>query len=279
MRQRQEYTRRNSTAILGSAIICNSPCFGDMAMSFPTGSANPFEAPTADLSPASLAEDTEFLFNDKVVAGIGRISLPDICVVTGDRESLFRRTSTFRWCSRWITVTRNILVLLSFVVLISSQVGGIGTPVKAGRGIEAVFTTIKYVVAWTIVVGAGAFVILSLYLRETISVEWSISVSAVRKYRRIWTLGILSAIGLMAASELAVFLLNFPQFLTMSLVGTCIALTSGFAKLAGQDPLAVLGRHNGLFLIGGFRDPFLKEIKRLTTLRSSRESGTVSKPD
>ncbi|MCX7400660.1 MAG: hypothetical protein NT138_23540 [Planctomycetales bacterium] len=248
-------------------------------MSFPTGSANPYEAPAVDVSPVSLADDTEFLFNDKVIAGNGKISLPEICVVTGTRESLFRRTSTFRWCSRWITVSRNILVLLSFVVLISSQVGGIGPPVKAGTGIEAVFTTIKYAVASTIVVGTGAFVILSLLMRETITVEWSISRASVQRYRRIWAAGILTAIGLMAASEFAVFSLNFPRFLTMALVGTCIAVASMYAKLAGQDPLAVLGRFNGLFLIGGFREPFLTEVQTLAAMRSSRESGTVPKPD
>lgn len=246
-------------------------------MSFPTGSANPYEAPAVDLSPVSLAEDTEFLFNDKVVAGIGQISLPEICVVTGTRESLFRRTSKFRWCSRWITVSRNILVLLSLVVLISSQVGGTGPPVTTGIG--SVFTIIKYAVALTIIAGAVAFVVLSFHQRETITVEWSISLGAVQKYKRIWTVGILSTIGLMAASELAVSLLSFPRFFTMSVVVGCIALTSGVAKLAGQDPLAVLGRHNGLFLIGGFREPFLKEVQRLAALRSSRESGTVSKPD
>ena len=248
-------------------------------MSFPAGTANPYDAPAADLSPVLLAEDTEFLFNDKVVAGIGQISLPEICVVTGTRESLFRRTSKFRWCSRWIIVSRNILVFLSVVVLISSQVDGIGPSVKAGTGVEAVFTAIKYAVAGTVVVGAGAFVILSVLMRETITVEWSISLSAVRKYRRIWIVGILAAIGLMAASELAVSLAIFPRFLMMILVGTCIAFASMYAKFAGQDPLAVLGRHNGLFLIGGFREPFLKEVQRLAALRSSRESGTVPKPD
>lgn len=248
-------------------------------MSFPAGSANPYEAPTADLSPVSLAEDTEFLFNDKVVAGIGKISLPDICVVTGDHESLIRRTSTFHWCSRWITVSRNILVLLSFVVLISLRVGGIVPPVTGKAGIEFIFTAIKYAVAGIVAFGAGAFVFLSVLMREKITVEWSISLSAVRKYRGIWTVGILSAIGLMAVSEFAVFSLNFPRFWTMTLVGTCIAVASMYAKLAGQDPLAVLGRHNGLFLIGGFREPFLKEVQRLAALRSSRESGTVTKPD
>ncbi|MFO1001180.1 MAG: hypothetical protein U0936_12615 [Planctomycetaceae bacterium] len=249
-------------------------------MSFPTGSANPFEAPTADLSPASLAEDTEFLFNDKVVAGIGKISLPELCVVTGEHESLIRRTSTFRWCSRWITVSRNILLLLSAIVLLNSLlVGGMGLPAIAGNGIGAFFTIIRYAIAWSIMVGAFVFVVLGFVLRETVTVDWSISLRAVRKYRRIWTMGILSAIGLMAASELVVFLLNFPRFLTIFLVGTSISITSVFAKRAGQDPLAVLGRYNGLFLIGGFREPFLKEVQRLAALRSSRESGTVTKPD
>ena len=57
------------------------------------------------------------------------------------------------------------------------------------------------------------------------------------------------------------------------------ALTLLYASAMGDAPLRILGRHNGLFLIGGFREPFLKEVERLAALRSSRESGTVSKPD
>jgi hypothetical protein len=40
-----------------------------------------------------------------------------------------------------------------------------------------------------------------------------------------------------------------------------------------------MGKYDGLFLIGGFREPFLKEVQTLAALRSSRESGTVTKPD
>lgn len=240
-------------------------------------SENPYEAPAAEMSPKALADDTEFLFNDKVIAGIGQISLPEICIVTGTRESLIRRTSKFRWCSRGIIVSRNILFLLAVVVLISSQVGGTGPPLN--KGIDALFNAIKLVVTWTIIVGACVFAILSVLLRDTITVEWSISSHSVRRYRRIWVVGTLSALGLMAASEFAVFSLHFPQFLTMPVVGVCIILSSMFAKLAGQAPLSILGRHNGLLLIGGFREPFLKEVQRLAALRSSRESGTTTKPD
>ena len=37
---------------------------------------NPYQAPAAVTDEPALAPDTEFLFNDKVVAGVGRIVLP-----------------------------------------------------------------------------------------------------------------------------------------------------------------------------------------------------------
>ena len=72
---------------------------------------NPYQAPVATSDQASLAPDTEFLFNNKVVEGTGRIVLPRICIVTGETESLVERESELTWCSRWITTGRSIAIL------------------------------------------------------------------------------------------------------------------------------------------------------------------------
>jgi len=72
---------------------------------------NPYQAPIVTGDEPALPSDTEFLFNDKVVAGVGRIVLPRICVVTGETENLVACDSRLWWCSRWITTTRSILIL------------------------------------------------------------------------------------------------------------------------------------------------------------------------
>jgi len=75
-----------------------------------TSNFNPYQAPGTSISDASLAPDTEFLFNDKVVAGTGTIVLPRVCVVTGSTDSLIARDSRVWWCPRWIMFTRNAMI-------------------------------------------------------------------------------------------------------------------------------------------------------------------------
>jgi hypothetical protein len=61
---------------------------------------NPYEAPEAPTSEAGLAPDTEFLINHNVTAGIWKIDLPKICVLSGENQGLVRRSSQLRWCSQ-----------------------------------------------------------------------------------------------------------------------------------------------------------------------------------
>ena len=75
-----------------------------------TENFNPYQAPGTPTSDASLGPDTEFLFNDKVVAGAGTIVLPQVCVVTGSTDSLLPRESRLWWCTRWITFPRSIMI-------------------------------------------------------------------------------------------------------------------------------------------------------------------------
>jgi hypothetical protein len=246
-------------------------------MSFPTGSANPYESPAVDLSPVSLADDTEFLFNDKVVAGIGTISLPSICVISGETSNLVRRETRFQWSSRWLRVSRDILAGLTVVFFIQLLRRSSG-PAPAGA-MTGVIEMIPYLIGTLAAFAAIGFAIAVRLLRETVIVQWSISQRILRKVTFSWRIGSLSVVfGVLTTGVLVALGRREGNFwLPIVLFFGGIALS--ISNSSGLRPLSVLGRHNGLFLIGGFREPFLKEVQRLAALRSSRESGTATKPD
>ncbi len=230
-----------------------------------------------DMSPVSLAEDTEFLFNDQVVAGIGRVSLPNVCVISGERKGLVRRESCLRWCSRWLTILGKILIGLVIISIaqllpINSTFTGVG---KGG----SLFEMLPFFVGTGAAIGVVCVSVIGRLLGQTITVEWSISDRIVRRVRWIWIAGIFAIIGVFILDALLsprgqnywVFYAILAFFIGSN--------TLSFATSAGYRPLKILGRQDGLFLIGGFRKPFLFEIQRIAALRSSRESGTVTNPD
>ena len=255
----------------------NSPCFGDRSMSFPTGSANPYEAPAVDMSPVSLAEDTEFLFNDKVIAGIGKISLPNVCVVSGERTGLVRRETCLRWCSRWLTILGKILIGLVIISIaqllpINSTFTGVG---KGG----SLFEMLPFFVGTGAAIGVVCVSVIGRLMGQTVTVAWSISDRVIRRIRWIWIGGIFAIMGIFTLEALL-----SPQGQNYWVFYAILAFfigsnTLSFATAAGYRPLKILGSQDSLFLIGGFRKPFLFEVQRLAALRSSRESGTVPKPD
>ena len=75
-----------------------------------TTTFNPYSAPETRPDERLLPADTEFLFNDQCVAGIGTITLPKICVLNGSRNELVSRVTRLSWCSRTITWTRNAAI-------------------------------------------------------------------------------------------------------------------------------------------------------------------------
>jgi hypothetical protein len=66
---------------------------------------NPYAPPTEVTEPPwSLTPDTEFLFNDEFIAAVGTLTLPKVCVLTGQRTELVQRTSTLHATPRWLQV-------------------------------------------------------------------------------------------------------------------------------------------------------------------------------
>ncbi len=218
--------------------------------------------PTSD---ASLAPDTEFLFNDKVVAGAGTIVLPRVCVVSGSTDSLLARESRLWWCTRWIMITRNAMIFAALF-------GGIPMLMNLPPGAMGVSSATN-IAAWSqLVIGAGlilgaiALVTANYVLRSSIQVRWFISRRVANRtfYVSIINLvfGIGCTIGMIFWGGNAGFgILVVPAILVF---GSVVQL------IQGKRILYVADQQDGLFLIGGLSDKFLTETKRMADEYTAR---------
>jgi len=231
---------------------------------------NPYEAPEAPTSEASLAPDTEFLINHNVIAGIGKINLPKICVLTGEKEGLVYRSSRLRWCSQLIVVPRNIMCAISLIVVVSAVVSLSRTVPGAPGVIVLSLTQLAFTIG--IVAIAAWLILLSIFFRKTVEVSWYVSEKVVRRRRsRLRVILILA----MAAIVLMVLLgaTQGPQLISIPLVIATVALILG---QQGRHPLRVVGQHNELLLVSGFSRAFATEALKLVSAWEKRQfEGTL----
>lgn len=222
-----------------------------------TETFNPYSAPATQPDEHLLAADTEFLFNDKCVAGIGTITLPKICVVSGSRDDLVSRVTVLSWCNRWITWPRNAALfgVISYVPHLSFS---------GSTGPDA---------TWFWLIGAGIVsiaviaLVASMFFRNVVTVHWSLSRRIHRRHRVLTSL-LTVFVGLFSIGVIQMTT-AIPGQGTMVISGL-IALIAGASQFRSKRVLWVIGRHDGLLLIGGLSEEFLKETKRMADAHAAR---------
>ena len=146
-----------------------------MASSF-----NPYQAPDATSDGAALAPDTDFLFNDKVVAGTSRILLPRICIATGATEFLVEQESQLSWCSRWIKTCQRLAVFATMFIAIPMFTHLPAT--KPGFSTWSEFEAFLQIsCAAAIVIALIAFSAALYVFNESIHIRWYISQRVVKR--------------------------------------------------------------------------------------------------
>jgi hypothetical protein len=249
-------------------------------MATETSSFNPYQAPSMPTSDASLAPDTEFLFNDKVVAGAGTIVLPRVCVVSGSTDSLLARESRLWWCTRWIMITRNAMIFAALF-------GGIPMLMNLPPWAKGVPSSAN-IAAWSqLVIGAGlilgaiALIAASYVLRTSIQVRWFISQRVANRsfyvsiVNLVLSIGV--TIGVMAFGEggLMLWVRNAGSGM---LAAPAIWVFGSVAQLIrGKRILYVVDQQDGLFLIGGLSDKFMAEIKRMSDEYTARTAASAAR--
>jgi hypothetical protein len=226
---------------------------------------NPYEAPEAPTSEAGLAPDTEFLINHNVIAGIGKIDLPKICVLSGENQGLVRRSSQLRWCSQQIVVPRNIMCAISLIVVVSAVVSSSRT-VPGAPGVM-VFSLTQLAFTFGIVAVAAGLILLSILFRKNVEVSWYISERLVRRQKI--RLGII--LFLTIAAIVLISLFGIGRDSGMILIPCTIAFMLVLRGFRGSQPLRVVGQHNGLLLVSGFSRAFASEALKLVSAWERRQ--------
>ena len=240
---------------------------------------NPYQAPTTPASDAALAPDTEFLFNDKVVAGAGTIVLPRICVVTGSTDSLLARESRLWWCPRWIMFTRNAMIFAALFVgipmLMNLPPGAMGLWASTNIG-----AWLQLIGGIGTILGAVALVAATYVLRSSIQVRWFISRRVANRsfYVSIsnLVLSIGVTIGVMALGEGGLMLWVRNAGSGMLVVPAIWVIGSVVQLIRGKRVLYVADQEDGLFLIGGLSDKFLTETKRMADEYPARTGSSAA---
>ena len=230
-----------------------------------TENFNPYQAPGKPTSDASLGPDTEFLFNDKVVAGAGTIVLPQVCVVTGSTDSLLPRESRLWWCTRWITFPRSIMIFAALFFGIP-MVMNLPPGVLGLSASPTIWASLQLIAGAGLILGAIALVTANYVLRSPIRVRWFISRRLANRSFYFWLANLVLSMGVTVGATFAVRNAGLGIFVTPSIW----VFASVVRLIQGKRILYVADQQDGLFLIGGLSDKFLTETKRMADEYTAR---------
>lgn len=213
---------------------------------------NPYAPPTEVTEPPwSLPPDTEFLFNDEFIAAVGKLSLPKICVLTGQRTELVQRTSTLRATPRWLQVIPAVVFALVLPGMLYFVTNVTGPPPSAGP--------------WNlmiVLVFIAAFAI-PFFRRRTLKLTWYLAQSEIDRFKRQqkqWSL-VLLAVGLLVLAISWAFGAQSATILTMLMFVVCTLLVVLSSRSAAV--LSTVGCYKNLVLVKGFKEPFLLELRAM----------------
>jgi hypothetical protein len=236
-----------------------------------TSSFNPYQAPNTPAADASLAADTEFLFNDKVVAGAGTIVLPRVCVVTGSTDSLLARESRLWWCTRWITTPTQLMVFGALFVgipmMLNLPPGAARLSASTGRA-----EWLQLIFGAGLIFGAISLVTANYVMRSPIQIQWFISRRIANRSRYFWIANLVLSIGVTIGAMFGVRNVGLGIFVAPS-----IWIFASVVRLVrGNRVLYVADQQDGLFLIGGLSEKFLTETKRMADEYTARTGSSAA---
>lgn len=224
---------------------------------------NPYAPPSEVTEPPwSLAPDTEFLFNDELIAAVGTLTLPKVCVLTGVRTGLVERTSTLHATPQWLKAVPAIVLalLIPGIMFFVMNVARVPPP-SAG--------------AWNFVMAIvliAAFAIPFLR-RRTLKLRWYLAQSEIDRLKREqkqWSL-VLAAVGLFVIVLAIANRSSIPAMLTIVLVTLVLILRVHLAPL-----LVSTGCYRDLVVVKGFRWPFIHQLRTMIERFEGRDRGSVS---
>jgi hypothetical protein len=209
---------------------------------------NPYAPPTEVTEPPwSLPPDTEFLFNDEVIAAVGTLTLPKVCVLTGRKTLLIQRTTTLRAAPFWHVMSA-VIVSFGLIAFFAGFLWAFDLQPNA-------------VAPWnvSVVLAVSCSIGIVLFRRRRLQLTWYIADS------QFWPLERREAISKLVSAGLAIFAF-IGWLIGIVPLSFEIILVIGISLIPwmrGTQVLTSSGCYNGLVLVTGFKPPFINELRRM----------------
>lgn len=228
--------------------------------------SNPYAAPSEPTQFRGLSPDTEFLVSGECVLGGEAISLPSVCIATGQTGELNQEESNLKWVPGWMSNIRIILTIIGVPMVLS----------YFGRGFDALpggqFTWAQ-LAPHLIVLSIVGLTVLSWILvwRNTyvVKITWFVNVrksDSESRIQRIWR--ILSAAFLILGVALMVIGTSY-QLHQAILFAIVLIIVAGLSTLTGRGKTQpkFIGRHEGLNVVMLSR-PFVDRVQLMIESQS-----------
>ncbi len=226
---------------------------------------NPYAAPTQTNRFVGLSPDTEFIVSGECVLCEDRLSLPPVCISTGNTKNLSEQSGILRWSPRWVTNLRILLSVFGTPFLIGSSIQFMNQKIEdtatAIHALCAVAVFVATTVVWVHFAIGRRRVEASWYIEQQINAK---ETSRRRFWKNVSGVGALASVGaiLMGAAGMdrELFVAAFWLLLLSMLVW--------IARVGKPTSPTFIGRHEGLNVLL-MKASFIGEVRRIMEQQST----------
>ncbi|MEO2028564.1 MAG: hypothetical protein ABGZ23_22045 [Fuerstiella sp.] len=218
---------------------------------------NPYCPPESSPQDAALSPDTEFMVSSECILCGPEVSLPEVCIRTGDRDELQRQFEVLRWTPTWLHRTRVILLVMGLPVAGQVLIMRATQPIQNTPQIAWLSVLALVVVCVLIPAVLWGAARASRRIKATWYLESNLMLRHRRK-QRIWMV-IACVLGVMFAASVLLGIFVSESFLILTFwTGLPAIIALGWSRRLIQPH--VVGTHQGLNILAGFSPLFLQEV-------------------
>ena len=221
---------------------------------------NPYRPPESGPQNATLSPDTEFMVSSECVLCGPEVTLPEICIRTGDRDELQRQSDVLKWTP--VMLHRLRVVLLAFGLPFAAQVLIVVSrqPMGATSAWEQV-PTAALVTLGLIIVLTPTVLWFAHRTTRSIHATWYVErglINRQRQKQKAWKVVAGALASLFAGAVLLGIMVSESYLVFTFWTGLPVILSLIQSRRRIQPQ--VVGTHQGLNILGGFTPLFLQEV-------------------
>jgi hypothetical protein len=231
-------------------------------------SFNPYRPPENEPQDTTLSPDTEFMVSSECVLCGANVTLPEVCIRTGDKDELERQSDVLKWSP--FVLHRLRVVLLGFglpfaaqVLIVASQ-QPVGTLSAADQVSAAAWLTLLLIVVLTPVVLWFAH----RTTRRT-QATWYVErglMDRQRRKRKAWKVTA-TVLALLFFGAIVLGIMVSESYLVFTFWTGLPAILSLIQSRRRVQP-QIVGTHQGLNILAGLSPLFLQEVLSIIERRS-----------